>query len=135
MTPEEYIAIRLRNGYICENCVIDNDTGLARYKSPNPYVKMKFPNDLDYIYRCANTSNNAICKTMDEFWDKAKTQKDLLWSIRGLGGEYYKLADSIWSDLATTFNLNINNKITPDDAFAYAQCVRMRVGKNPFKEI
>lgn len=134
MTPEEYIAIRLRNGYICENCVLDKN-GNAVTQSPYPNLKMAYPNDIGYIYRCGNTSNDAICKTMEDFWDKAKTQKDLLWSIRGLGGEYYKLSDLIWSDLATTFNLNINNKITPDDAFAYAQCVRMRVGKNPFKEI
>jgi len=129
MTPEEYVAIRLRNGYITENCIIDNDTGLGRYKSPNPYVKMRFPNDLDYIYRCGNTA------TMEEFWNNAKTQKDLLWAIRGLGGEYYKLADSIWSDLCSTFGINNSSKITPEDAFSYAQCVRMRVGKNPFKEI
>ena len=134
MTPEEYIAIRLRNGYICENCVIDSD-GLGRYKSPNPTVKMKFPNDLDYIYRCANSSNNVICNTMEDFWDKARTQKDLLWAIRGLGGEHYKLADAIWADLSTTFGISNTSKITPEDAFSYAQCVRMRVGTNPFKEL
>lgn len=135
MTPEEYIAIRLRNGYICENCVIDTDSGLGRYKSPKPLLKMKFPNDIDYIYRCAGTSNNAICKSMEDFWDKVKTQKDLLWAIRGLGGEYYKLADYIWVDLCSTFDISNSSKITSEDAFSYAQCVRMRVGKNPFKGI
>ena len=134
MTVTEYLTIRLRNGYICENCAI-NDVGVAVYRSPNPIVKTRYPNDFDYIHRCENTSTKVECNTMEDFWDKAITQKALLWALRGLGGKYYELADIVWSDLVNVFGVSNHVKITPEDSLAYAHCVRMRVGHNPFKGI
>lgn len=134
MTVTEYLTIRLRNGYICENCVIGKN-GVAIQQSPYPNLKMAYPNDFSYICLCENTSNNVICNTMEEFWDKAVTQKALLWALRGLGGKYYELADSIWNDLVNVFGISNYVKITAEDSKAYAYCVRMRIGYNPFKGI
>lgn len=137
MTFEEYLTTRIKFGLITENCVIGSN-GIAVYRSPNPMVKMIYPNDFYYVRNGGVHMNEPhskciLCNDMTDFWEKTRSHKALLWSLRGLGSEYYKLADIIWEDLALTFNLELHKSvISTDDSSVYAHYIRLRVGYNPF---
>jgi hypothetical protein len=136
MSFENYLTGRIKFGLITENCVLGTD-GIAVYRSPNPMVKTLFPNDFYYVRNGGCHMNDSMskcikCNDMAEFWDKAVTQKALLWALRGLGSEMYSMASSIWDDLSMVFSVKINDKITESDAKIYADYVRLRVGYNPF---
>ena len=112
MTPEEYLRIRLKNGKICEGVWLDKNG-----KVQSSHNGLKMPQDNDYYYIIM------VAKTMEEFWEKATSQKQLLWMMRGLGMDAE--ADAIWDGLASAFDLKLHiTRISKEDALKYANAVR-----------
>lgn len=112
MTPDEFLYIRLRNGKICDGVSLGKKGELII-----SHNGLKMPQHNDYTY----ITN--VGKTMEEFWDNAKSQKQLLWMLRGLGMD--TLADELWNFLADAFDIKLHvTVISPSQAQLNADIIR-----------
>ena len=111
MTFDEYFALRIKNGKITVNVKMKDGVAVPDKEG----MKSNPDCDLDYVRKYG--------KDMTEFWHNAKSQKELLWMLRGIGLD--DLADSLWAHLSEKFKLVLHvSKISEDDAQIYADIVR-----------
>lgn len=112
MEIKDYLTIRVRNGKITVPDV-DPHTGKKNEDPDSAFIRQYGVN-------------------LVEFWDNAKTQKALLWAMRGLGLD--PDADHLWGIIAQTDGIVLHQtKITPEQALRAANFIR-DVFKNPFKQ-
>ena len=110
MELKEYLTIRVQNGKITVPDV-DPHTGKKNEDTDSAYIK-------EY-------GSNLI-----EFWDNAKTQKALLWAMRGLGLD--SDADMLWDCIAKSDGIILHQtRMTPEQSLNGANFIR-DVFKNPF---
>jgi hypothetical protein len=110
MDIKEYLALRIRNGKIT---VLDEDPDTKK-KNADP--------DSAFIRQYG--------KDMTEFWEKATTQKALLWALRGLGMD--SDANMLWSCIAKAEGIILHHtRMTEEQSLRAANFIR-DVFVNPF---
>lgn len=111
MSINEYLELRVRNGKIT---IPDINVHTGK-KNENP--------DSEYIKQYGIN--------MSKFWDNAKTQKALLWAMRGLGLDFD--ADALWKVIAKTNNVVLHQTVLSLDQTLHAANFIRNVYKNPFR--
>jgi len=110
MTFDEYIDLRLQNGKLCDGYRLEN----GKRVRTDPYSK-SLPADMRHLIMYG--------KNMKEFWANAKSQRDLLWVLRGIGKD--DIANELWKSLCDRFGIVLHRTvITVEEAHMYADIVR-----------
>lgn len=110
MTFDEYIDLRLKHGKICDGYRLEN----GKRVRTDPYSKC-LPADMSHLEQHG--------RNMQDFWNNAKSQKDLLWALRGIGMD--DVADQMWKSLCEWYGIVLHKTvITAESAELYADTVR-----------